>query len=181
MFALAHYGRGDSVADPSPLFALLMSAVGIVSIALAIWLRFSTEILAGAVDRYTPYSILFSMGTFLIASRSLMMPVGAALRFSSLLVVVVIIGYLLADAWASWFRSYNPAVGFFQNRVEMAVYATDPGTEEGLGPSEPDEGRFYRSNLHSFLKSRGLSVFGSSGYQALGQHLPSRETSGELR
>lgn len=180
VFALTHYRQKDSVADLSPRFALALATLGIVTITLAVWLRFSIQLQLNPIDRYTPYSVFFSMGTFLIASRTIVIPSGIALRFASIGVYVVTIGYLLAEASAFWLVSYNPAAYFAEARMEMAVYATDPGTEEGLGPSTHDEGLTLRSNLHSFLHSHGLSVFASPGFQAIGKPLPSQETSGKL-
>lgn len=179
-FAVAHYRR-DFRDDPSPRFALALAAIGILAVVLATWLRSATALTLEPVPRYTPYSILFSMGVMLLSARWFLTVKGRLARTASGLAIAVMAGYLAADAFAFWIRGYNPAEGFAQNRLEMPVYAISPGSEMGLGPSEPDGGFAFRSRLHSFLKERALTVFGSPGYRWLGKPLPLAVTSGHAR
>ena len=171
VFAITHYSR-KSREDLSPRFALLFIGVGSASLALAAWLRYSTATVTTPVDRYTPYAVLFSIGVFLLSSRALFGRSVRVLRYAAALALLPTLGYLATDTWAFWFRSYNPGMQVTQWRMEMPVYATSPGAEIGLGPSEPDGGRAFRSSLHGFLETHALSVFSSAGYRALGALLP---------
>lgn len=180
VFAVAHYDR-ESRDDTSPRFALALAAVGLLAVALAAWLRNSTSVMTEPVARYTPYSILFSMGVFFLSVRGSLTTKGPLARVVSWMAMLVILGYLAADAYAFWWRSYNPAETFAQSRLEMPVYATAPGSEVGLGPSEPDGGVAFRSRLHPFLKGRALAVFASPGYRWLGKPLPPVVTSDDAR
>ncbi|MGB8719930.1 MAG: hypothetical protein WCD46_11525 [Desulfobacterales bacterium] len=175
LFAGSHYS-GSSRSDTSPRFAISFAVVGIISIALATWLRNSSSITTDPVPRYTPYAMLFSMGVFFLSARALAMPSGRLLRGTSFLAILAVSSYLLADIFAFSLRSYNPAHTFALSRLEMPVYASSPGSEILLGPSEPDGGLAFRSNLHSFLRTRELSVFGSAGYLGLGHPVPPAET-----
>lgn len=177
LFAVSHYW-GSPRGDLAPRFALAFVAVGIVSIGLAVWLRFSSDVINDPVSRYTPYSILLTMGVLFLAVRAIATNSGRALRLASVLAVGVIVLYLLADVFAFLQRSDNPGSTFAQSRLEMAVYASSPGSEMDLGPSDPDGGLALRSNLHAFLSARGVSVFGSAGYLGLGGALPPSEASG---
>lgn len=178
--AVSQYS-GHRRANLSSRFALLFAVVGIISIALATWLRFSSDLTTVPVARYTPYSILFSMGVLFLSVRALAVSSGRVLRAASWLALLVISSALTADIFAFWLRFYNPGGTFALRRLEMAVYASSPGHEVGLGPSEPDAGLAFRSNLHAFLSSRELSVFGSAGYLGLGHSLPPLETGGHVR
>ncbi len=180
LFVGSHYA-GGSRSDQSPRFAIAFAVVGIVSIALATWLRNSSGITTDPVPRYTPYATLFSMGVFFLSARALVTPRGPVLRVGALLALLTILSYLLADIFAFSLRSYNPAATFAQSRLEMPVYAISPGSEVLLGPSEPDGGLAYRSNLHAFLREREFSVFGSAGYLGLGRPLPPMETATNAR
>jgi hypothetical protein len=180
LFAGSHYS-GSARFDPSPRFAISFAVVGIISIALATWLRNSSGITTDPVPRYTPYAMLLSMGVFFLSARALVTPSGRLLRGASFLAILALSSYLLADIFAFSLRSYNPADTFAQSRLEMPVYASSPGSEILLGPSEPDGGLAFRSNLHSFLSTRELSVFGSAGYLGLGHPLPPTATAANAR
>jgi hypothetical protein len=170
-FAGSHYSA-KSRADLSPRFALLLAIVGIVTIALATWLRYSNEIVTFPVTRYTPYSILFSMGVLFLSVRALMTASGYVLRGAAFLAVLTTSSYLMADTFAFWLRSYNPAGEYANIRMEMAVYADSPGSEIPLRPDGYKRFKALRAKHHSFLKDNALSVFGSAGYLALGHSLP---------
>jgi hypothetical protein len=62
-------------------------------------------------------------------------------------------------------------------RLEMAAFALSPGSERGLGPATPDEGRRFRSDLHDFLKGHAWSVFSSEEYRAVGNSLTTADLS----
>lgn len=180
LFAVSHY-TSAARQDLSPRFALSLAALGILAIILAVWLRNSTAIAAEPVPRYTPYAILFTMGVFFLSLRAILTAGGRMQWTVSFLAVLVTAAYLVTDAWAFLWRSYNPAEVFAQSRLEMPLYAVSPGDEAGLGPSEPDGGLAFRSNLHTFLKTRGLTVFGCPGYLGLGAKLPPLQTSAGAR
>jgi len=151
-------------------FPIILALFGCASILLAAWVRYPNTLIYEPVYRYVMYAIMFSMA--LVLQAFAVQSAGILDRLVRAVVVLIIVGYLAAEASALILLGHNAGVGLLMARLEMATYAQTPGRESGLGPSEPDGGKRWRFGLHSFLETKGWSVFGSDGYRSLGTVIP---------
>ncbi len=153
-----------------PLLLILFSTFSLTS---AVWLRFSDAAIDSAIPRYTPYAVMYAMGVTMISYWFMARTNNRFFRLASLLVFGL---YLIAtslDAWAMYFRDHNMGRFFIDARLEMPVYAQNPGDEIDLGPVAPNKGLQYRNKLHSFLETNELSVFSSLPYLKLNTQISS--------
>lgn len=159
-----------------PLFivSVLLIGLGFFSIGLATVMRFSVEPVYNAVARYTQYSMMFSIGVFLLVSA---IQVRAnALKLKALTIIFSInFLYLLTEYTAFLVFNYHQGSNIGMTRLEMPIYAMHSGSNLNLGPHGPNNPKadiLLRTDLHDFLKEHQLSVFASDGYKSVGKKLP---------
>jgi hypothetical protein len=157
-FATFHYLQPKQ--RPSVRFTLVLALFALTAVALATLLRFGDQLDYSPLDRYTWYSELFSIAVFLQATDLWLTGRKNRVReTASIIVVTMCVAYLFAEEAALLLRSHNIGTPILFLRLEMAVYATAPGNEQTLGPTD---------ELHEFLQNRRLSVFRGAGYESLG-------------
>jgi hypothetical protein len=153
------------------LLPIILAAYGCISIALATLLGEPTVPIDDPVSRYTALSIFFSVAVLLQASIYLRLNIRSAVGLVGAAVIIANLSYIALGLGAVFLRGQTLSPGFIMARLEMAVFAFSPGSERGLGPAEPDDGRRWRSDAHEFLREHAWSVFSSDGYRAVGNSL----------
>lgn len=160
-------------------FSICLGIYGIGSVALATWLRAGQELLYSPVSRYVGYTVMFSVALFLIGSSAQFRKMNRICLVASITVIAINATYILAEAGVMLLRAHNTGQMQTRLRLEMPVYALEPGNELDIGPVEPNGGGDYRARVHNYLEERKLSVFASAGYQTVGTvFAPPKQTGG---
>src|SRR5262249_27263225 len=118
---------------PFVRFSISLGIFGIGSIGLATWLRFAEEMIYYPVNRYTAYSVAFSVGLFLLGSSAQFRKTGTIYFIFSFSVIVTNVGYIFAEVSVMAFRDHNIGQDLTRLRLEMPVYALAPGDELNIG------------------------------------------------
>ena len=154
--------------------SLALSSFALLSCVSSAWLRYGSSVLSEPVGRYLPYGIILTIAAALICvSEASRLDREAPPRLALPMLVAIAAASLAA------LTARPTALGSeIGGKLEMPLFAQQPGTERRLGPVTDDPAAFRR-RLHPFLESEGLSVFSSAGYGLLGRTLSTAERSSE--